>query len=137
MDDEISEQAKKALADNARRKAFDRLERDGAHTTAALQRRVRALAAERNIPPAAFHKLMYKRIRTGDIMTFCKKYKVSFDWLLAGDLKGLKRMMEERVLQPAPAPRASRFMEKYRQLPPEQQSIVAATIDRLLLELQQ
>ena len=105
MNDEISEQAKKVLADNARRRAFDRLERDGAHATAALQRRVRPLAEERSIPPADIHKLMYKRIGTGDIMTFCKKYKVSFDWQLAGDLKGLKRMTQDRYLckaQPKP-----------------------------------
>ncbi len=50
MDDEISDKAKQALADLARRKAFDRLDRDGAHSTAALQRRVRALAHERNRP---------------------------------------------------------------------------------------
>ena len=36
MNNEISEEAKQALADNARRKAFDRLEKDGAHSTAAL-----------------------------------------------------------------------------------------------------
>jgi hypothetical protein len=59
IDDEISDKAKKALADNARRKAFDRLERDGAHSTKAMQRRLRALAEERNIPPSDFHKLMY------------------------------------------------------------------------------
>jgi hypothetical protein len=33
MNDEISEQAKKSLADLARRRAFDRLERDGAQTS--------------------------------------------------------------------------------------------------------
>jgi hypothetical protein len=119
MDDEISDKAKKSLADNARQKAFDRLERAGAHSTAAMQRRVRALAAERDIPPADIHKLMYKRPSTETILVFCKKHKVSFDWLLAGDLKELKRMTQERALQPAPAPRAKRFAEKYRSLPPE------------------
>jgi hypothetical protein len=53
-----------AKADAAHRAAFDRLEKDGAHSTAALQRRVRALAYERNIPPADFAKLMYKRVRS-------------------------------------------------------------------------
>jgi hypothetical protein len=64
MDDEISEKAKKAIVDNARRKAFDRLERDDAHSRAAMQRRVRAIAQERNIPPADFHRVMYKRPST-------------------------------------------------------------------------
>jgi hypothetical protein len=33
MNDEISEEAKKSLANLAKRKAFDRLDRDGAHST--------------------------------------------------------------------------------------------------------
>jgi hypothetical protein len=49
-------------------------------------------AQERNTPPADFHKLMYKRVSTRDVMVFCEKHKVSYDWLLAGDLKGLQRM---------------------------------------------
>jgi hypothetical protein len=137
MNDEISQEAKQALADNARRKAIDRLQRDGACSAAALQRRVRALAQERNIPPADFHKLMYKRPSTEAVMVFCKKHKVSFDWLLCGDLKGLQRMKHERVFQPEPAPAATaeRLAEKYRNLPPDLQKIVAKTIDGLLEQL--
>jgi hypothetical protein len=74
--------AKKSLANVARRKAFDRLEKDGAHSSDALRRRVRALAHERNIPPADFAKLMHKRILTQHVMVFCEKHKVSYDWLL-------------------------------------------------------
>jgi hypothetical protein len=76
--------------------AFDRLERDGAHSTAAMQRRVRALAAERDIPPADYAKLMYKRVGTPAFLAFCEKHNVSVDWLLCGDLKGLQRMTNER-----------------------------------------
>jgi hypothetical protein len=68
----------------------DRLEKDGAHSTAALQRRVQALAHERNIPPVDFAKLMYKRVRTLDVGVFCEKHNVSYDWLLGGDLVGLQ-----------------------------------------------
>jgi hypothetical protein len=95
MNNEISEEAKRALADLPRRRALARLEQDGAQSTAALQRRVRAIAQERNIPPADFHKLMYKRINTRDVMAFCEKHKVSYDWLLCGDLAGLQRMTRE------------------------------------------
>jgi hypothetical protein len=42
---------------------------------------------------ADFHKLMYKRPSTGAVLDFCKKHKVSADWLLCGDLKGLRRML--------------------------------------------
>ena len=71
MNNEISEEAKRALADLPRRKALARLERDGAQSTAAVQRRVRALAQESNIPPADFAKLMHKRISTLAVMQFC------------------------------------------------------------------
>jgi len=97
MNNEISKEAKKSLADAARQRAFRRLERDGAHSTAALQRRVRALAEERNIPAADIHKLMYKRPSTPDVMVFCEKYNVNFDWLLCGDLLGLRRRKPHRL----------------------------------------
>jgi hypothetical protein len=96
MTNEISEEAKRTLADLPRRKALQRLERDGATSRPAMQRRILALAAERSIPPADFHKLMYKRPSTEAVMVFCKKHKVSFDWLLCGDLKGLARMEQKR-----------------------------------------
>ncbi len=135
MNNEISEEAKKSLADAARQKAFRRLERDGAHSTAALQRRVRALAQERNIPPADFHKLMYKRPSTPDVMVFCEKYNVNFDWLLCGDLKGLHCMMHEYKLRgAAQTPIADRLIQKCRNLSPELQKIVEAAVDRLLVE---
>ena len=94
MNNEISEEAKKALADNARRKAVDRLQLDGCCSSDALRRRVRALALERNIPPTDLAKLMHKRVNDRAIHVFCKKYKVSYDWLLCGDLRGLQRMAQ-------------------------------------------
>lgn len=101
MTDEISEEAKKALADVKRRKAIDRLRRDGCCSMDAVRRRVRALAEERNIPPADYPKLMHKRIMTAHALAFCEKHKVSLDWLLYGDLKGLQRMTQRaRVERP-------------------------------------
>jgi hypothetical protein len=88
MNNEISEEAKKSLANAGRRADRRRLERDGASSTAALQRRVQAIAQEKTCPRPIFAKLMYKRINTPVVMAFCQKYKVSFDWLLAGDLHG-------------------------------------------------
>ena len=134
MTKEISEEAKKSLANAVRHAAFRRLERDGAHSTAALQRRVRAFAQERNIPAADFHKLMYKRPSTRDVMVFCEKHKVSFDWLLCGDLKGLQRMTSERKLCNQAVPIADGLMQKYRNLSPALQAIVEETVDRLLEE---
>jgi hypothetical protein len=76
--------------------AIDRLTRDGASSTAALQRRVMVLAHERNLAPADYAKLMHKSVLTGHMLAFCKNHEVSVDWLMRGDLKGLQRMMQER-----------------------------------------
>ncbi len=54
-----------------------RLEQDGASSGAAMQRRVRALAQERNIPLADYAKMMHKRIITENMLAFCKKRTTS------------------------------------------------------------
>src|SRR5258706_11787226 len=97
MSNEISQEAKTSIAQLNQRKARERLERDGAHSSDALRRRVRAIAQERNLPPADIAKLMYKRINTRDVMLFCEKHKVSCDWLLCGDLQGLRRMTRDEI----------------------------------------
>jgi hypothetical protein len=132
MNEEISEEAKRTLADLPRRKALQRLGRDGATSIPAVQRRILALAAERSIPPADFHKLMYKRPTTQAVMDFCEKHKVSFDWLLCGDLKGLQRMTLEARAVAAGAPTVERLMKKYSRLTPEHRRIVEEEVDRLL-----
>lgn len=134
MSIEISEEAKKALADAARQAACRRLERDGAHSTAALQRRVMAIAQERNIPPADFAKLMHKRVSTGAVMTFCEKYKISFDWLLCGDLRGLHRMTQEAKATPTEMPEAQRkeIMALFSALSPKLQAVALGCMQELL-----
>jgi hypothetical protein len=62
MNMDISEEAKLAIANRAQVKARARLVRDGCHTDAAMRRRLLALAAERDLPPAEYAKLMHKRI---------------------------------------------------------------------------
>ena len=102
MSNEISQEAQASIAKLNQRKAFERLERDGAHSSDALRRRVRAFAEEKRLQPADIAKLMYKRINTRDVMAFCEKHKVSYDWLLAGDLRGLHRMTQEAKAAPPP-----------------------------------
>lgn len=127
MREEISEDAKQALANRARLKALDRLRQDGAQSTAAVQRRVRALAQERNIPAADIHKLMYKRISTRDIGVFCKKYQVSYDWLLGGDLQGLQRMTQRHRAEATP----ESLKEKLARLSDSQREAVRKLVDHL------
>lgn len=132
MNKEISEEAKRALADLPRRRAAERLNRDGAHSIAAVQRRVRAIAQERNLPPADIAKMMHKRIITKHAQAFCEKHKISLDWLLCGDLAGLQRMTRERKLRNQAVPTVDRIMQKYRSLSPAFQSIIEETVDILL-----
>jgi hypothetical protein len=96
MNQDISEEAKKALADVNRRKAIDRLQRDGCESMDMVRRRVLAIAGERNLPPAEYAKLMYKRVSTRHAMAFAEKHKISLDWLLCGDLHGLARMTKRQ-----------------------------------------
>jgi hypothetical protein len=134
MNNEISEEAKRTLADLPRRKALQRLERDGALSRPAMQRRIRALAAERSIPPADFHKLMYKRPSTGAVLDFCKKHKVSADWLLCGDLKGLHRMTQEAKAEPREIPEGHRqeILRLFSALTPQKQVIGFALLRELM-----
>jgi hypothetical protein len=94
MNTDISEEAKQAIANGRLVRARQRLVRDGCRTDAAMRRRPLALAAERNLPPAEYAKLVHKRIMMRSIQEFCKKQNVSLDWLMDGDLKGLKRTAE-------------------------------------------
>ncbi len=134
MTNEISEEAKKALADVCRRKAIDRLQRDGCCSMNAVRRRVLALAAERNIPPAEYAKLMYKRVSTRHAMAFAEKHKISLDWLLCGDLKGLQRMTQEAKAEPPEIPEARRkeIMQLFSALTPQKQVIGFALLRELM-----
>jgi hypothetical protein len=134
MSNEISQEAKNAIAQLNQRKAHERLDRDGANSSDALRRRVRAFAAERSLPPADIAKLMYKRINTRDIMAFCKKHKVSSDWLLCGDLRGLHRMTQEAKAAPQEIPDALRkeVMARFSALSPRMQTAALGCMQELL-----
>jgi hypothetical protein len=81
---------RQALAQVRKRKARERLRHDGSDSIPAMQRRIQALAVERSIPLAEIAKLMRKRVGTQDV-AFCKKHKISVDWLLCGDLLSMAR----------------------------------------------
>ena len=72
--------------------AFDRLYQDGAHSVAAVRRRVALFAAERQLDAAETKALLKGRLTVRHIGPFIEKYHLSADWLLAGDLKGRLRM---------------------------------------------
>ena len=92
MKDEISQEAKEALANLSKRKARERLHRDGAESREAMHRRIRAFAIEKAIPTEKIAKLLKGRTTVTHVGQFCEDYGVSADWLLCGDLHGLARM---------------------------------------------
>ena len=110
---------------------MERLRRDGACSTQAVQRRVLAIAEERKIPPTDYRWMMFKRISTLDVMEFGTKYNISFDWLLCGDLKGLHLMMGKPC---AGVSTVERIMEKYSRLSPDLQRVLTEQANRLLAE---
>ncbi len=130
MDNEISQEGNAALALNSHRKACERLRRAGAQSTAAMQRRVKALATERSIPPADYAKLFHKRVLTQPVLDFCKKHKVSMDWLLCRDLKGLQRMTHETNVKPVQSANAqiAEVTARLFALPAEKQRATLAAI---------
>ena len=73
--------------------AIGRLNADGASTNAAIRRRIALIAAERKLDPAEIKSLMKGRwLPPEDLCQFVKRHRLSFDWLLGGDLKGRLRM---------------------------------------------
>ena len=134
MTNQISEEAKRAIADAARRKAADRLKRDGAYSLVAIRRRVRAIAQERNLQPADIAKLMHKRISTTHAMAFCEKHKISMDWLLCGDLQGLRRMTQEAKAKPPEMTKAQRkeVTQLFLALSPRMQAVALGCMRELM-----
>src|ERR1700730_18820911 len=96
MTKDISDEAKRAIADAPRRRAFDRLHRDGGTSTPAMRRRIEAFAIEKGIPPTKIAKLMRGRTTVHHVAQFCEEQHVNADWLLAGALRGLLDTVKRR-----------------------------------------
>ena len=132
MNTDISEEAKQALANRQLVIARGRLRKDGCSSDAAMRRRVLLLAAERNLPPTEYAKLMHKRVLTGSFLAFCKKHDVSLDWLMYGDLKGLQRM--KRWAKEDPDVQTARILRKFHALKPSYQKIILDWIETAAAE---
>ena len=79
MNMEISEEAKQAIANGQLIRARSRLRKDGCSSDVAFQRRMLLLAAERNLPPAEYAKLLRKQRTMKPLQAFCEKHNVSLD----------------------------------------------------------
>ncbi|MEY9588752.1 hypothetical protein ABIA06_001043 [Bradyrhizobium yuanmingense] len=68
---------------------------------------------------------------SAELCDYCRKHGINVDWILDGDLRGLKRMIDERRGHQRDE-RA--LLARYAQLTPEHQLIVTAEINRILAE---
>ncbi|WP_279683867.1 hypothetical protein [Bradyrhizobium sp. SSUT18] len=53
------------------------------------------IAADYGVPEAEVAKVR-GRLKHYDLLCFAEKYRISLDWLICGDLKGLVRMIVAR-----------------------------------------
>jgi hypothetical protein len=111
-----------------RKTAEGRLSTDGAYATENIGRRLRWLAHEWKIPADRLPKV--KCVPTEELSDFVQTHNINWNWLLSGDLKGLRNMMWARK----GVPTARQLSEKIRSLPPDLEKIVREKVDRLLAE---
>jgi hypothetical protein len=132
---DISEEAKKALAEAPARRARQRLHRDGASSNEATRRRIRSFAMEREIPPEETDKLLKGRFVFPRAVEFCKKHNASIDWMMDGDLKGLQRMTQWAKAPPPELSEAHReeIMRLFSALTPRKQVIGFALLRELMV----
>jgi flagellar biosynthesis chaperone FliJ len=64
------------------------------------------------------------------VKAFCEKYKVSYDWLLCGDLQGLQRMTQDQHLSRVKSKPES-LKEKLARLSESQREAVQKLVDYL------
>jgi hypothetical protein len=134
MTNEISQEAKTALAEVCKRKARQRLHRDGADSTPAMRRRIQAFAMERAIPSAKIAKLMKGRTPLNHFIAFCKEYDVNCDWLMDGDLRGLFLMTKKQKAAEAIDAEAQRkqIIQLFNSLPPRLQAVAVIGIRAII-----
>jgi hypothetical protein len=77
---------------------------------------------------------MYKRINTRDVMAFCEKHKVSYNWLLGGDLQGLRGMSQEAKATPPEMTEAQRkeVARLFLALSPKMQAVALGCMQELI-----
>ncbi|MDH2343241.1 hypothetical protein [Bradyrhizobium sp. SSUT77] len=116
-----------------RESPIGRLSTDGASSPRNINRRLQWLAVEwmLDAPPKVV------RSPSEALVGYCTRHGISFDWMLEGCLKGLKRMMDARRGRAAAVPSTAAMVAKYAQLSPEDQAIVTAEITRIMAERDQ
>jgi hypothetical protein len=60
-----------------------------------MRRRIDIIAADYGVPETEVAKVR-GRLKHYDLLCFAQKYRISLDWLICGDLKGLVRTIVAR-----------------------------------------
>jgi hypothetical protein len=60
-----------------------------------MRRRIDIIAADYGVPETEVAKVR-GRLKHDDVLCFAEKYRISLDWLICGDLKGLVRTIVAR-----------------------------------------
>jgi hypothetical protein len=68
---------------------------EGARFRQEVRSRIALIAAERSLPKSETAKVM-GRLNTRDVVVFAERHRISLDWLICGDLKGLLRTVRWR-----------------------------------------
>jgi hypothetical protein len=104
-----------------------RLEADGASKSRHMGRRLSWLVQEWQLPACP----PIGRAITEKVHDYMKTHGVSYDWLLAGDLKGLQRMMQQRRMGKAAATPES-LKEKIARLSESEREVIRKMVDHLV-----
>ena len=116
-------------SEGPRAAARARLELDGCNGDEAVRRRIFWFAHERKLPLTEIEKALTCRIH--HMGGFAVRHKVSLDWLLIGDLQGLRRM----PMQQSPSIlTATTVVKLYAELTMEQRRKLSLMIAGLLDE---
>jgi hypothetical protein len=88
----------RARAKQRRKTPLGRLTEDGASSIAAIRRRIQVIALERRLQPSEIAKAL--TCRTYELGQFAERHRLSLDWPIGGDLKGLLQTAQARERPP-------------------------------------
>lgn len=112
----LKDRIARVTAEQSRKKACQRLARDGNDAEKNIRRRLQVTARERLIPDAEISRAL----RGQNLASFCLAHGISMDWVMWGDLKGLFRTVQDaRITSPEmEQAQASEVAMLFKRLPP-------------------
>lgn len=106
---------------------FGRLSADGATSPSSINRRLLWLSSEWGLERAP----KVGRTASEALSRYCKRHGISYDWMLCGDLKGLRAMMDGRRVR-VTAANPDRLRARLACLTEAERALVSKVVDHLL-----